>query len=1105
MSSLESSIGRGVGASEARAPACVQGRAAGARPGRVVVLLACVLALLAVLAPGSASALTESPQWTVTAVSEPTYLPPGGSGTYAVEVKNTGGAASDGSEITVSDVLPAGLTAAGSASGKEFLFEHEMSCSGLTCTYSGVIEPDDSLVMEVPVEVVGAPASVTNLVTVTGGGAPPAQRETPTTISSAPAPFGIAAGSTSTALSSTQAGAHADLSTSLAFNMEPNGNISGAVKESGLDLPPGFVLDVADTPKCSSAVFAEGGGSIQAKCAVGTQVGTVTLKLDFGEGDDGHLVVPLYNLTTNPGEVARLAFDSELFGVEGSITIRPGDYGGVTSFHTINFDVLQAVEITVWGVPSAASHDTLRGLACVSNGGNSLFCEYNSPPEYNLPVSGLRATSPPTPFFTNMTQCDGEPQEGTYFTRSWQEPERELTAPTSFGTMTGCPLIEFGPYIMAAPDTTRADTPAGFTFDVKEPQEGLVAAEGLSSADIENTVATLPQGVVINPGQAAGLAACQFSQDGIGLNGPPSCPSNSKVGEVEVESPLVVRPLKGPVYLLASTPPEIKLLVAPEDPVDGIYVKFIGTVHLNATTGQLVTTFEKTPSLPFDNLRLSFSGGAQAALATPTGCGIYQSTGLFAPWSGQSEAFTASSFAIESGPAGSPCENPLPFHPELIAGSTTDQAGGFTGFSVLLQRGDGQQRVKSLQFKVPEGLLGEIAKVPLCGEPQAADGTCSAASQIGHTVVEAGPGPYPLVVPQPGKPPAPIYLTGGYKGAPYGLSIVVPLEVGPFTLETQIVRAKIEVDPYTAQLTVTTDPFPSIIDGIPSDLREIDAVIDRPEFMFNPTGCEPMAFGGTAYSLEGASVPISSHFQMGSCRALTFKPNFKVSTSAKTSRADGASLDAHIVYPAGKLGDNQASSQSNIARVKVELPRQLPSRLSTLQKACTAQVFEANPANCPQASVIGHATAVTPVLPVTLTGPAYFVSHGGEAFPSLIVVLQGYGTTVDLVGSTFISKAGITSSTFKQVPDVPITSFELVLPEGPFSALAALGNLCTVKNLVMPTEFTGHNGEEIHTDTKIAVTGCPKAKGTIHKHRAAVHRKKGGKQGKGKAGKGKKT
>jgi hypothetical protein len=375
-----------------------------------------------------------------------------------------------------------------------------------------------------------------------------------------------------------------------------------------------------------------------------------------------------------------------------------------------------------------------------------------------------------------------------------------------------------------------------------------------------------------------------------------------------------------------------------------------------------------------------------------------------------------------------------------------------------------------------------ISKVPLCGEPQASKGECSAASQIGHTVVEAGPGPYPLVVPQPGSPPAPIYLTGGYKGAPFGLSIAVPLVVGPFNLGTIVTRARIEVDPHTSQLTVTTDPLPSIIDGVPSDLRTINAVIDRPEFMFNPTNCSPMSFSGMARSTEGASAAISSHFQVGSCRSLKFKPDLEVSTSGKTSRANGASLTAKLVYPTGPLGANQASSQSNIARVKVELPKQLPSRLKTLQKACLAATFETNPANCPAASVVGHAEAITPVLPVPLTGPAYFVSHGGEAFPSLIVVLQGYGVTVDLVGSTFISKHGITSSTFKSVPDVPVNSFELTLPEGPYSALAAPGNLCTIKKLAIPTEFLAQDGATIHQNTTIKITGCPKHK-TTHKAR----------------------
>src|SRR6202789_1370503 len=205
------------------------------------------------------------------------------------------------------------------------------------------------------------------------------------------------------------------------------------------------------------------------------------------------------------------------------------------------------------------------------------------------------------------------------------------------------------------------------------------------------------------------------------------------------------------------------------------------------------------------------------------------------------------------------------------------------------------------------------------------------------------------------------------------------------------------------------------------------------------------------------------------------KPNSKVSPSGNTPRKDGASLDAKIIYPTGALGANQASSQSNVASVKVSLPKQMPSRLTTLQKACPSSTFDANPAACPAASRVGQATAVTPVLPVPLSGPAYFVSYAHAKFPELVVVLQGYGVTVNLHGETFISKKGITSSTFHQVPDVPITSFELKLPEGPYSALAANGNLCKTK-LVMPTVFTGHNGAVVSQSTPIAVTGCAKHK-----------------------------
>jgi hypothetical protein len=708
------------------------------------------------------------------------------------------------------------------------------------------------------------------------------------------------------------------------------------------------------------------------------------------------------------------------------------------------------------------------------------------------------------------TSCEGL-QTFSAQANTWEEPNQ--LAQASFlasgpgGTpigFTGCDRLHFNPSISAALDTSEADTPAGLTVEVKVPQEGLPEAEGLSTADIKNTTVVLPEGLVINPGQAAGLAACQPSEDALGLlpegeenNGPPACPAASKVGEVRIKTPLlegaVEKELTGNVYVLQSNPPNLKLLVAAS--ADGVNLKLVGDVHLNETTGQLTTTFTETPELPFTDFKLTFSGGAQAALATPTACGVYTTTSVFAPWS---TPFTAnvvpsSAFAITSGPDGAPClYSPLPFSPSMTAGSTTDQAGGFTDFSLLLQNGDGQQRISKLQFKFPPGFSGVLSTVPLCQEPQAAQGTCSSASQIGHTTIASGPGPYPLVIPQPGDPEAPMYLTGPYKGAPFGLSIVTPVIAGPFNLGTIVTRAKIEVDPHTAQITITTDPLPQVIDGVPTDLRTINAVADRPGFMINPTDCNPQEFSGTATSAQSATAAISSHFQVGSCRSLEFRPKFSVSTSGKTSKEKGADLITKLTYPNAPQG-----SQANIAIAKFDLPKQLPSRLTTLQKACANAQFEANPAGCPLASMIGYATVVTPLLPVPVTGPAIFVSHGGEAFPSLTMVLQGDGVTVDVVGTTFISKAGITSTTFKTVPDVPFNTFELTLPQGKFSALAANGNLCTSK-LAMPTAFVAQNGAEIHESTPIGVTGCAKTKTLTRAQKLAVALKTCRKKVKGK-------
>ena len=513
----------------------------------------------------------------------------------------------------------------------------------------------------------------------------------------------------------------------------------------------------------------------------------------------------------------------------------------------------------------------------------------------------------------------------------------------------------------------------------------------------------------------------------------------------------------------------------------------------------------------------------RAPLATPTRCGTYTTTAVFTPWDGNGPVTSESSFVIDHGPGGGPCPGAtLPFNPTVNAGATNIQAGAFSPLTVTMNRKDGEQNLKSIEAKLPPGLSGVLTGVELCPEPRANEGLCGENSKVGEATIGVGVGNQPFTV-TGGK----FYLTGPYNGsgactvgqpgcAPFGLTFEVPAKAGPFDLantknnhpacDCVVVRGKIELDPLTSAITITTDPpgspdsIPTSIEGIPLEIQHVNATTTRGDFQFNPTNCAKMSLTGTLLLSEGGSSTISTPFQVTNCAALKFEPKFSVSTSGKTSKAKGASLTAKLTYPNVPQG-----TDADIAKVKVELPKQLPSRLTTLQKACTSKQFELNPANCPSESKIGYATVHTPLIPVPLQGPVIFVSHGGEAFPSLEMVLQGYGVTIDLVGATFISPKGITSTTFKTVPDQPFSSFELTLPEGKFSALGANKNLCalthtvTVKkkvhghikktkktvgeSLIMPTEFVGQNGAQIHQNTKVSVTGCAKAK-PAKKHKA---------------------
>jgi hypothetical protein len=914
----------------------------------------------------------------------------------------------------------------------------------------------------------------------------------------------------------TQAGSHPyAFSTTIAVNTELSEGSAvaagGDVKDIEVSLPPGMVGDPGATPQCSIEEFQTLIGTLGIfgnACPADTQIG-ITM-LTFGRGLNLRNPNPVtfypevFNLAPPRGEPAEFGFT--LLGTPVVLVPRVrtgGDDGVSVDFTSIPqaFSLIRG-KLTLWGVPSDPGHDPERGYCWTGPPTLSAGNQSGAPA-----VSGKEAeekcafTGLPKPFLSLPTSCTGPLRFGARID-SWHVPGQYTAAEAEIPGMTGCDKLDFSPQIVTQPEPAQAASPSGLSVEIRVPQT-YENPSGLAEANLKDTTVTLPAGVAVNPSAADGLAACSEEQFGLHDAAEVACPDAAKVGQVEVTTPLLQHPLVGGVFLAqqgnlagnGSNPfgSLLALYLAIRDPYSGVLVKLAGEVKPDPVTGQLVTTFLDNPQVPFDSLRLSFFGGPRAALVNPPLCGTYTTSTEMTPWSGGASASPSWSFQITSGPGGSACVASQPFSPGLVSGTTSNQAGGFSPFSLTFDRSDGEQNMSRIQVTTPPGLLGTLANVVLCGEPQAQQGTCGPESLIGHVTVGVGAGSNPFYV------SGQVFLTGGYNGAPYGLAFVVPAVAGPLNLGVVVVRAAVNVDPHSAALTVTSEPLPQILQGVPLHIRAVNVTLDRERFIFNPTNCEPMAIQATMSSAMGASVAVSTHFQATNCAALSFHPQFSVTTSGKTSRADGASLDARLIESnvGGQPIFATSGGQANIARVKVELPKALPSQLKTLQKACTAQVFEADPANCPVASRVGYAKASTPVLPVQLSGPAFFVSHGGEAFPSLIVVLQGYGVRVDLVGSTFISKAGITSSTFGAVPDVPVSSFELYLPEGPYSALAANGNLCK-KKLAMPTEMVAQNGTVIHQNTPIGVTGCTKTKAKtkkaskVSKARKAAHAHRAG-------------
>lgn len=679
-------------------------------------------------------------------------------------------------------------------------------------------------------------------------------------------------------------------------------------------------------------------------------------------------------------------------------------------------------------------------------------------------------------FITNPSRCAGSgpftTNTVTLQAEAGQKMARTYTTPIGpEGCLgeAGFTAPPFEPSFKLTPGSTQSDLPDGITTEAGLPHDP--SPSGIDTSQLRSSKIVLPEGMTLNPPAAQGREACSPAQIGIKTRNPVECPANSVVGTVSltVSDLPENEPLTGNVYLGGGptvTKPPYTIYVDAESARFGISVRLRGIVTPNPVTGQLTTEFSATkegepelPEQPFTNIALRFTGGARATIANPLSCGQAWTEARFTPYTGGATQQLFSPFTVDGNNAGGACASPLPF--SLGQGTESQPTGGgqATNFTLNLNRPDGQQYLASVRSTLPAGLVGKIPAVPLCPEPNAAAGNCPATSEIGKLNTSVGSGPTPVSF------TGPVYLTGPTEGAPYGMTMVVNAAVGPFSLGNVVARARIEVNPYSGRVTVAGN-VPTIHAGIPLRLRSLSVAIHRQGFLINPTNCGPLATESTLGSTLGATQTVSSPFAATGCSSLAFKPSFGGSTGGKTSRKNGASLIT-------KLNFHPKGLEANVKTVKVSLPKALPSRTSTLNQACREVVFNGNPFNCPSGSRVGSARVKTPVLPGQMSGPAYFVSHGGAKFPDLDLVLNGNGVQIILVGNTNINeKTNVTTTTFAANPDVPFTGFELNLPSGPKSALGAVGNLCK-QSLVMPTTITAQNGKVVKQNTPLAVTGCP--------------------------------
>jgi hypothetical protein len=833
-----------------------------------------------------------------------------------------------------------------------------------------------------------------------------------------------------------------------------------------VDLPPGFVGNPNAMPKCTFEQLAEHSTASPNFCRSYTQVGVVGVNYQGGLPEFKRL----FNLDPPPGAVAAFGFSFIDVPVVLIAKLRGGpDYGVSVEAFEINQAVPVAIsDVRVWGIPADASHDVLRGSCLFEQGGWPTVDPISSCLDGSRePVAAGVA---PKPFLRNPTSCTsgGKGLETKLWAQSW--PGSFATASyTAEEGITGCDQLRFDPTVEVRSTSSQPDSPAGLEVELSIPQDDNLT--GLTQADMRLATVTLPEGMTISPSSADGLAACTDAELKLGVDVPAACPDASKIGTVEVETPLLDEKLSGGVYVrsqVSSDPGSgemFRIAIEIRDDDRGIAIKLPGQVRLDERTGRVTTTFDDNPQLPFSKLTLKLKGGSRAPLATPQSCGAKTVGATFGSWAGR-QVDLQDSIAVG-------CPGTSGFTPGFQAGALDPTAGAFSPFALRIDREDRQQYVSGVSVDMPQGLLAKLAGVPLCGSGQAADGDCPAGSRIGTATVGAGPGASPFFL------KGDVFLTDGYKGAPYGLAVHVHAKAGPFDLGWVRVRQALYVDPITAAVSVVSDPLPQVVKGVPVRLRSIAVDVDKPGFTINPTSCAPKSIGGVLGSVDGTTAAPSASFQVGGCASLDLKPELGLSLSGKGQTRDGG-------HPAVTALLTQKPGQANLKKVKVTLPLSLALDPDNSESDGLCSFLEGSKPDpkCPASSVVGKVTARTPILDEPLTGPVYFTKNERKdpksgrsikTLPKLVIPLTGQnGIKLTLTGTSAVVDDQLVT-TFDNIPDAPVSSFRMDITGGKKGILVISGDKADIckSTQIADQEIDGQNNKSADGDIFIQTPSCP--------------------------------